>query len=127
MANEYLELVMEKLEDNPTSGDLDFFLEAYARVGYLASEAEQRASLAEAQRKFDEASAYVDARQNGAKTGVDATASATVATKDSRDAEVIARGKAVKLKHLLNSIEQTINGIKYLGRQTDAPMNLPRG
>lgn len=127
VANEYLEEVMAKLRDNPTSADLDYFIEAYAHVGYLASVAQGRAELAEAERKFSFASAYAQAKRDGAKTTADAEAAATIATRDAVTAEIRAREGAVKIKNLLNSIEQAINGIKYLGRQTDAPMTLPRG
>ena len=126
MANEYLEDVLAKLEDNPTSAELDFFLEAFARVGYLASVAQGAAERAEQSRKLAEATAYADARRRGAKSSADAERDAIVRTNNERVAEIGARESAAKLKHLLNSIEQVINGIKYLGRQTDAPMTLPR-
>lgn len=125
MANEYLTQVMDKLEDNPTAQDIDFFIEAHARIGYLASIAQGRAESLEAQRKFAVATAYADAKRNGAKTSSDAEAAATIATRDEHLAEISAREGAVKLRNLLNSVEQAINGIKYLGRATDAPMMLP--
>lgn len=126
MPNDYLTQVLEKLEDNPTSADLDFFLEAFARVGYLAATAQLTAEQCENTRKHNEAKAFIEARRDGAKSAVDAQAMAAVAVRSERDSEATARATAAKLKHLLNSIEQVINGIKYLGRQTDAPMNLPR-
>jgi len=126
MANDYLTEVLEKLEDNPTSADLDFFLEAFARVGYLASVAQGKSEHAEQNRRLAEAMAYADARRKGARSSADAERDAIVRTNSERVEEINARESAAKLKHLLNSIEQTINGIKYLGRQTDAPMNLPR-
>lgn len=123
MANEYVAEVLEKLSRNPTAQDIDYFIEAHARVGYLAAVAQSRAELAESQRKFDEATAYADAKRNGAKSAVDATAAAAIAVKAGRDSEIAARLAANRLKNLLDSIEQAINGIKFLGRATD--VNLP--
>lgn len=125
MSNDYLTEVLEKLEDNPTSAELDFFLEAFARVGYLASVAQGKSERAEQDRRLAEAMEYADARAKGAKSSADAERIAIVRTNNQRVAEIGARESAAKLKHLLNSIEQTINGIKYLGRQTDVPMTLP--
>jgi hypothetical protein len=122
----YVEEVMVKIQENPTSQDLDYFLEAHGRVGYLAAVAEGRAERAEAERKYAEATAYADAKRDGAKTAADATVAATITTKASKDAEIAARETATKIKNLLNSVEQVIHGIKFLGRQTDAPMTLPR-
>ena len=127
MANEYLQEVMEKLENNPTSAELDFFLEAYARVGYLVSVAQGRRDLAVAERKYAQASAYAEAKRNGAKTAADAEAASIIGTRDAVLAEVTAAEAFTKISNLLDSIEQAINGIKYIGRQTDAPMTLPRG
>jgi hypothetical protein len=124
--NEYLEEVVSKLSNNPTAQDLDFFIEAHARVGYLVSIAQAASESAEAQRKFDLASAYADAKRNGAKTSADAEASATLATRDSVLAEISARERLTKLRNLLNSIEQAINGIKFLGRATDVNLPIPR-
>lgn len=126
MANEFLEQVMEKLHDNPTAQDLDFFIEAHARVGYLASVAQGRAELAEQTRKFAEATAYADARRETGTTGSDAERMAVLRTHEERVAEIGARESAVKLKNLLNSVEQAINGIKFLSRQTDTMFTLPR-
>lgn len=126
MANEYLEEVITKLTSNPTSADLDFFLEAYARVGYLASVAQGRRDTAIAERKYQQASAYAQAKRDGAKTSADAEAASIIATRDVVLEEVRAAEAATKLGNLLDAIEQAINGIKYIGKQTDAPMTLPR-
>jgi hypothetical protein len=126
MANEYLEEVMDKLRDNPTAQDIDFFIEAHARIGYLASVASGNAELAEQNRKFAEATAYADARREGAKSSADAERHAVLHSNDERLREIRAREAATKLRNLLNSVEQAINGIKFLSRNTDSPMNLPR-
>ena len=114
----YLLQVFRTLNSNPTAADIDFLVEAYARVGYLAADAEGLAEQAEAERKHAEATAYLDAKRLGDKvTDRRADAIAMQATKEYRDGEVEARTKARKLKNLLNSIEQAINAVKYLGRQ----------
>ena len=121
--NEYVAEVLEKLSNNPTAQDIDYFIEAHARIGYLAGVAQSIAEQREADRKFAEASAFTDAIANGAKSAANATAIALVAVRDKRDSEIAARGNATKLKNLLDSVEQAINGIKFLGRATD--VNLP--
>lgn len=122
MGNEYLEQVVEKLGSSPTNQDLDFFIEAHSRVGYLASVAQGLAERSEADRKFRFATAYADAKRNGAKSATDAEAAATIAVRNEVLAEVSARERLAKVRNLLNSIEQAINGIKYLGRATDVTL-----
>lgn len=115
---QYLTRLIAKLQLNPTGQDIDYLVEAYARVGYLAAEAEGLAEQAEAVRKHREAEEYLHAKQSGEKvTDKMAETLALSFTKEERDAEVEARTKARKLKNLLNSIEQAINAIKFLGRQ----------
>ena len=123
MGNEYVEEVIAKLSDNPTNQDLEFFIEAYARVGYLVGVAQGMASRSELQRKHAYASAYAAARANGAKSATDADAAATIAVRDFAEQEVTANERYFKLRNLLAAIEQAINGIKYLGRSTD--VNIP--
>jgi ATPase subunit of ABC transporter with duplicated ATPase domains len=124
MTNEYVATVLSKLSDNPSAQDLDFFIEAYARVGYLAATAQASAERAEAERRFAEASSYAEAKRNGAKSATDAERASTAATHSYRLDEVSAREKAMKLKNLMLAIEQAINGIKFLNRQTE--VMLPR-
>jgi hypothetical protein len=123
MSNEYVEEVIAKLSDNPTAQDLDFFIEAYARIGYLVGVAQGLADREEISRKHAYASAYAAARQNGAKSSTDADAAATIAIRDFALDEATARERYAKLRNLLAAIEQAINGIKYLGRATD--VNIP--
>lgn len=123
MPNAYIQEVLQKLSSNPTAQDIDYFIEAHARIGYLAGVAQTTAEQCEAERKYHEAVAFIDARQSGAGSAADATAKAMVVVRDFRNSEIIAHGNAVKLKNLLDSIEQAINGIKFLGRATD--VNLP--
>lgn len=123
--SEYVTKVLAVLQSGPTSGDLDFLVEAYANVGYLAAQAEGDADMAEAKRKHEEAVAYLEAKKSGDKmTDKQAEATAQVATWHFRNAELEARTKARKLRNLLESVEQAINAIKFLGRY-DSPVKLP--
>lgn len=123
MANEYIETVLEKLSNNPTAQDLDFFIEAHARVGYLVAVARRRADDAESLFRFTKASEYGEARRSGAaKSATDAEQIAIVASRE-REVEAIRfREQSAKLSNLLSSIEQAINGIKFLGRATDVSL-----
>lgn len=123
MSNEYVGEVLAKLSDNPTSQDLDYLIEAHARIGYIAAQARGRAEDAESVRKYQRATAYAEARNSGrAKSASDAENIAIIETRDFEAAEIRAREVAAKLGNLLGSIEQSINGIKYLGRQTDVSL-----
>lgn len=115
---DYLLRVLTTLQSNPTAADIDFLVEAYVRVGYLAAEAEGLAEQAEAVRKHREAEEYLHAKRSGEKvTDKMAETLALSFTKEERNAEVEARTKARKLKNLLNSVEQAINAVKFIGRQ----------
>ena len=127
MTNEYVAEVLAKLSDNPTAQDLDYLIEAHARIGYLAAQARGRAEQAEATRKFQRASAYAAARESGrAKSATDADNIALVETRDYEIAEIRARETSAKIGNLLSSIEQSINGLKFLGRTTDVSLPLTR-
>lgn len=127
MSNEYVSEVIERLQDNPTAQDLDYFIEAYTRIGYLVGVARGRAELAEATAKYERASAYANARSSGAaKSATDAEQIAIVESFEHEQKAIRAREASTKLSNLLSAIEQNINAIKYLGRATDAPMTLPR-
>jgi hypothetical protein len=120
--DQYLARVLGVLQSNPTASELDFLVEAFANVGYLAAEAEGMAEDAENLRKHEEASAYLRAKRAAIERGEklterEAEAIASVETRDLKTAEVEARTKARKLKNLLDSLEQAINAIKFLGRQ----------
>ena len=113
---DYLAEVMGVLRTNPTAAHLDYLVEAYARVGYLAAEAEGLAEQAEATRKHEEAQSFLSEKTSGG-TVKEAEVRAMVAARPYYVAEVEAMTKARKVKNLLNSIEQAINAIKFLGRQ----------
>ena len=125
MANEYLSEVVAKLNDSPTAQDLDFFLVAHSRVGQLVATSRALAEENELAVKVDRASAYARARSSGAKSAVDADARATIETAASERQAISAREKYQKLSALHRSIEEVINGIKFLGRN-DGTMTLPR-
>lgn len=124
--SEYVAEVLQKLQDNPTAQDLDYLIEAHARVGYLAAVSQGRRDVSIAERKFAFSSAYADAKREGAKTAGDAENIAVIRSHDAYLAEARAGEVAAKLASLLSSIEQCINGIKYLGRQTDVSLPLTR-
>lgn len=125
MANEYLSEVVARLNDSPTAQDLDFFLVAHSRVGQLVATSRALAEEAELQAKVDRASAYAEARENGAKSASDGEARATISSAPSEREAISAREKYQKLSALHRSIEEVINGIKFLGRN-DGTMTLPR-
>ena len=117
----YIQQVLAVLQDNPTAASLDFLVTAFTNIGYLAAVAETDAEMAEAQRKFDEASKVAEVRSKYAEQGVKPTAvtvaaEVAVLTFDSKKAEIKAFERSRKLKNLLESIEQAINAIKFLGR-----------
>lgn len=136
MDAQYMQRVMATLQSNPTGANLDFLVEAYANLGYVAATAEGDAEAAEAKRKYQEATAAADVRKAAANMGEKITAGevesrVTVLTYDWKVTEIEAREKATKIKNLLQSVEQAINAIKFLGRY-DSPINttrdrLPRG
>lgn len=122
MKNEYVAEVLEKLSNNPTAQDLDYFVEAYARIGYLTAIARGMADNSEAERKYQFATEFARAKGDGAKTSSDADSSATIAVKPFVEKELKAREVAAKMSNLLAAIEQAINAIKYLGKATDTVM-----
>lgn len=122
--NDYIKEVLGKLQNNPTAQDLDYFIEAFSRVGYLSASARSIADFAEAERKYNFATEFARAKSNGVKTSADAEAAATIATRDSLAKEIRAREVATKVSNLYSAIEQNINAIKFLNRATD--VMLPR-
>ena len=125
MTNAYLTDLVGRLEDSPTSQDLDYFLVAHARVGQLVATARGLAEEAESRYRVAKATAYAEARRSGAKSAGDADAQATIDAADSESAAISAREKYQKLAALHRSIEEVINGIKHLNRN-DGMMTLPR-
>lgn len=117
--NEYIVEVINVLTNNPTSAELDFLVEAHTTVGYYAAVAEGIANEAEVARKVGEANAILDGRRGDPKMSYALLeAQAISATEDLRIAEAKAKTNAKKITTLLESVEQSINAIKYLGRET---------
>lgn len=115
--DQYLGQVLRTLSNNPTAAELDYLIEAFTTVGYLAADAEGLAEAAENTRKYEEAQAYLASKSSGEKvTERYAEANAALAVRIFRDAEVEARVKARKVKNLQDALEQAINAIKFLGR-----------
>lgn len=124
VSNSYVAEVLAKLSNNPTAQDIDYFIEAHARIGYLVGIARGRSELADATVKFRRATEYANARATGAaKSAVDAEQIAIIAAYSDDQISIRSRESYTKLSNLLSSIEQAINGIKFLGRATD--VNLP--
>lgn len=130
MDDEYLKRVFAVLTQNPTAQDLDFLIEAYARVGYLASIAEAAAAEAVNTRKHEEANEWLKAKANhppGEKAVSDGTADkiAMVATYTLRRNELAAEGKAKKISNLLDALRECLWSIRHLGKYDSAQINLP--
>lgn len=129
MDDNYLKLVFTTLTQRPTAQHLDFLIEAYAKVAYLASEAEHAAEEATNVRKHEEASEWLKAKQ-GPKIGdravsdETATKMALVATYYLRRNEVEAIAKARKITNLLDALREAIHAIKFLGRYDSSTINV---
>lgn len=122
----YVEQVFLLLNSNPTQQNLDELVEAHVRIGYLAAQAEHEYEAAVDMRKYKEANAYLEAKKSGEKVSDKAAeAMAQVACWEFRNAETEAKVRSRKVANLLESIEQAINAIKFLGRY-DGSIQTPR-
>lgn len=115
MTPEYMAKVMKVITNNPTAQELDFLVEAHAKIGYMASQAEGDADLAYAIRKNEEANAYKRLLDKGEKITA-AERLAELEVFDLRREEINAKTRATKIKNLLESVREAINAIKFLGR-----------
>lgn len=123
----YVESVFTLLNSNPTQAELDSLVEAHVRIGYLAAQAEHVYEQAVDQRKYEEANAWLAAKRSAEKvTAGEASVMAEVAIREFRISETEAKVKAQKVKNLLESIEQAINAIKFLGRFDSSAISVPR-
>ena len=114
---EYVGQVMAVLTRTPTAQHLDYLVEAFARIGRLAADAETLAERAEHHRKHMEAVAFLNAkRQVPRPTADEAKAIAMTESVGEYHAEAEAKANARMLRNLLEAIEQAINAIKFLGR-----------
>lgn len=126
-ADNFVADLLARLSSNPTAQDLDYLVEAYTKVGYVAAQAQALAEQAEAERKYQEATKASEVRQMVAASGDRITEKAVenavyVATYDYKKAEIRAAEKAAKLKNLLAATGEAINAIKFLGRY-DSPVS----
>jgi hypothetical protein len=109
--------VMRTLGHNPTGADLDFLIEAHAKLGYLAGQASGEADMAYAIRKHEEASAFSRAMQGEERISAAAAERlAEVEVWELRKNEITAKERSAKIDNLLRSVTEAINGIKFLGR-----------
>jgi hypothetical protein len=123
---QYITSVLNKLQDNPTDSDIDFLIEAHARIGYLSAMAQGIADELEAKRKYTEAEVVNQVKLDDPKAPASVLeARATLGAWSARQEEVKARTQARKIYNLHSSVEQAINAIKYLGR--NAGVSLPNG
>jgi hypothetical protein len=114
---QYVESVVGLVCENPTSSNFDRLLEAYATLGFYEAQLSQRADDIEAVRKNTEANTVISKKMENPKyTAAELDAYSTVATFDIRRKEIQARGDWRKMSNLRFSVEQAINGIKWLGR-----------
>ena len=119
----YINKTLQKLTSRPTSQDMDWLVEAYTYFGYIDATANGDADLAEAERKYAEAQAIQEAKLADPKTTqAQLEALAAIKTWDHRTAEIKARTNARKIHNTWQSIEQTINAIKHLERNTSVRM-----
>lgn len=117
----YVSEVFNLLNNNPTAQNLDELVEAHVRIGYIAADAESLYERAVDDRKYAEANAYLTAKRSGDKVSDKmAEAQALVECRPQRDAEAEAKTRSRKVSNLLESIEQAINAIKFLGRYDGA-------
>jgi hypothetical protein len=120
---QYVAEVIEKLTSSPTAQDMDYLVQAYTTLGYYAATVQGEADFAEAQRKYAEAEAIKEAKESDPKTPqTQLEAIAAVKAWEYRRAEIKARTNAKKLTNLWLSVEQAINAVKFLERNTSVRM-----
>lgn len=114
---DYVNKVFRTMSSNPTGQDLDFLLEAYARIGYYVAVANGDADFEEAQLDYDEANAKRDYKLKDPKaSAVVLDSHATINTWPQRQKSIKARTEARKLYNMYQSLEQTIHAVKFIGR-----------
>lgn len=114
---EYVARAVHVVTGNPTSQNFDELLEIYGTLGFYEAQLLQRADDIEAVRKHKEAQTVLEKKSADPKiTAASLDAFATVATFDIRRREVQARGDWRKMSNLRSSVEQAINGIKFVQR-----------
>lgn len=115
MDEDFLKEVFRKLTNSPTSDDTGFLLEAYTKIGHLLAEAKSAADDADAVRRKAEAEEYLRAKQSGETAKVTdsmAEKMAQIATFDLRRKQTEAERKALKLRHLRESVYQALSTVR---------------
>jgi hypothetical protein len=114
---EFLKQVMRTLTNDPTTADLNFLIEAHAKLGYLSAKASGEADMAYAVRKHEEASAFARAINSGERvSAASAERLAELEVWELKKDEVTSRERSTKIDNLLRSVTEAINGIKFVGR-----------
>jgi hypothetical protein len=114
---DYVGEVYRILTNNPTSQNLDFLIEARAVIGNYVAIAEAEYDNAKGQRQYDEAQGTLVAKSDNPKwTAQQVEAFVRTETNDAFIRENAAKASYSKLKSLLESLTEAINGIKFLGR-----------
>jgi len=100
-----------------TSQNLDDFVISYATLGRLVAMAQGEAEGAEQDRKVEWAKCFTEAKSGENKVSDKmAEVAADLAVADLRDKEIRARERLTMLKNTRESVWESINAIKYLGR-----------
>lgn len=111
------------MTSQPTAQNMDELVRAYSTIGYYFAQMEGDAELAKSEREYAEAEAVQAAKMAEPKTSAaQLEAIATIKTREYRRAEIKARTNAVKMKNLWLSIEQAINAVKFIDRNTGVRM-----
>jgi hypothetical protein len=113
----YVMKVYRTITNNPTAAELDFLIEAHGKIGYMAAVAQGEAEQAESMRKYQDATTWRKVKDDNPKyTAAQVEAMVFIETFDYRKDENKKAEEAKKIANLLDSIRESINGIKYLGR-----------
>lgn len=113
---QYVEDVIALVTGNPTASSLDELIEAYATLGFYEAQLSQRADEIEAIRKNKEANIILEKKSEAKYTAAELESYANVGSFDIRRKEIQARGDWRKISNLRYSVEQAINGVKFLGK-----------
>lgn len=115
--SEYVAEVLDRLTGNPTAQDLDYLVAAHTQIGYYAAVLAGDAELAKAEREYQEAESFRKHKEADPKlTAGQLEAWATVDSMAHRRAEIKAIVNSKKMTNLWDSVRQSIDAIKFLGK-----------
>jgi hypothetical protein len=113
----YVNRVMDVMFHQPTAQDIDFLVEAYAKVGYYTAVAEGQAAEAETAYKMAQADTFLRERMADPKATIATLeAKVTMETLNTLNEFTKAKSDYTKLRSLRDAVEQAINAIKFLER-----------